>query len=97
MAAPRTGTDVATSEYPIPMYQPSTAHAALGLAFYDQVEPARFPKLTLRHRDQRAAARVGLDRLDDAAWARYFGRFEALPGSLPERLALRYHGHQLGH
>ncbi|KQM57184.1 MULTISPECIES: protein adenylyltransferase SelO family protein [unclassified Sphingomonas] len=32
--------------------------------------------------------------LTDAAWIDHFGRFTSLPGSLPEPLALRYHGHQ---
>ncbi len=48
----------------------------------------------LRHRDQRWARRVGLDGLSEAQWLAHFARFEPLPGSLPEPLALRYHGHQ---
>ncbi|PXA90117.1 YdiU family protein [Nostoc sp. 3335mG] len=32
--------------------------------------------------------------LTDAEWIDHFGRFTPLPGSLPEPLALRYHGHQ---
>jgi uncharacterized protein YdiU (UPF0061 family) len=74
--------------------RPSTAHASLGPDFFDVVEPAAFPKTILRHRDQRWAARVGLDGLSDAEWLAHFGRFEPLPGSLPNPLALRYHGHQ---
>ena len=69
-------------------------HEALGGAFYDPVTPARFPELTLRYRNQRAAESVGLDGLSDADWLRYFGRFEPLPGSFEGPLALRYHGHQ---
>jgi uncharacterized protein YdiU (UPF0061 family) len=37
---------------------------------------------------------VGLGDIDEGGWIRHFGRFEPLPGSLPEPLALRYHGHQ---
>jgi uncharacterized protein YdiU (UPF0061 family) len=77
--------------------QPSTAHAALGPDFYDVVEAAAFPQSILRHRDQRWAARVGLDGLSDAAWLDHFGRFTPLPGSLERPLALRYHGHQFRH
>lgn len=76
------------------MHRPSTAHAGLGADFFDLVEPAQFPALILRHRDQRAAARVGLDGLSDAEWLAHFGRFEPLPGSFAQPLALRYHGHQ---
>ena len=63
-------------------------------AFYDPVEAAHFPHMRLRFRNDKAAAEIGLDRLDDAAWLRHFGRFEPLPGSLMQPLALRYHGHQ---
>jgi uncharacterized protein YdiU (UPF0061 family) len=74
--------------------RPSRAHETLGDAFYDPVRPAIFPELTLRYRNQRAAAAVGLENLTDAQWLDHFGRFAPLPGSLPEPLALRYHGHQ---
>jgi uncharacterized protein YdiU (UPF0061 family) len=79
---------------PVTPYHPSTAHADLGEGFYDQVEPADFPMRKLRSRDVRAAARVGLAELDDAAFERHFARFEALPQNHPHPLALRYHGHQ---
>ena len=75
-------------------YRPSTRHAALGPDFYDVVEPAAFPQHILRVRNQRWAARVGLDPLTDEEWIAHFGRFEPLPGSFPQPLALRYHGHQ---
>lgn len=75
-------------------YRPAIVHAALGGEYYDVVEPARFPRHILRVRNQPAAARVGLDELDEAEWIAHFGRFEALPGSFPHPLALRYHGHQ---
>ena len=73
---------------------PERAIEALGDAFYDAVEPARFPQSILRWRNDRAAAEVGLDTLTDDEWLARFARFEPLPGSLPAPLALRYHGHQ---
>jgi uncharacterized protein YdiU (UPF0061 family) len=75
-------------------YTPDPAILALGDAFYDPVEPARFPRAILRFRNRRWAAAVGLDHLSDAQWVAHFGRFEPLPDNLPEPLALRYHGHQ---
>ena len=77
--------------------RPSTAHAALGPDFFDYVTPARFPKHILRHRDQRWAARIGLDGLSDAEWVAHMAGFTPLPGSFPQPLALRYHGHQFRH
>jgi uncharacterized protein YdiU (UPF0061 family) len=58
------------------------------------VESAQFPDHILRFRNNRAAATVGLDDIGDAEWVDYFGRFAPLDGSLPQPLALRYHGHQ---
>ncbi|WP_431283464.1 protein adenylyltransferase SelO [Humitalea sp. 24SJ18S-53] len=78
----------------MPILRASTRHADLGDAFFDRVEPAVFPSHILRHRDQRWAARVGLDGLTDAEWIDHFGRFKPLPGSFETPLALRYHGHQ---
>lgn len=75
-------------------FRPETVHAGLGPTFYDPVRPAEFPEATLRFRNDRWAARIGLDGLSDADWIAHFARFEPLPGSLPEPLALRYHGHQ---
>jgi len=60
----------------------------------DPVNPADFPHTILRFRNDRAAASVGLDGLTDDQWIAHFGRFQPLPGNLPEPLALRYHGHQ---
>lgn len=60
----------------------------------DPVEAADFPSRTLRFRNDRAAATVGLDRLCDEAWIKHFGQFEPLADNLPQPLALRYHGHQ---
>jgi len=75
-------------------HRPSTAHAALGPEFFDEVAAADFPRHILRHRNQPWAARVGLDGLADAQWIEHFGRFAPLPGSFEKPLALRYHGHQ---
>ena len=75
-------------------YRPSTRHADLGSEFYDPVEPAPFPQHRLRYRNRKWAARVGLGSLIDEEWIAHFGRFEPLPGSFPQPLALRYHGHQ---
>jgi uncharacterized protein YdiU (UPF0061 family) len=75
-------------------YRPETAILDLGEAFYDPVEAADFPQTILRFRNQRWAEAVGLGDLTNEQWLRHFGRFEPLPGSLPQPLALRYHGHQ---
>ncbi|WP_026008850.1 protein adenylyltransferase SelO family protein [Sphingomonas sp. HT-1] len=75
-------------------FAPQQAILSLGDGFFDPVRPARFPQTILRFRNDRAAASVGLDGLSDAEWIAHFGRFEPLPGSLPQPLALRYHGHQ---
>lgn|SRR5690554_1799034 len=75
-------------------FKPARSHETLGDAFYDRVAPADFPQTILRHRDQRWAARMGLDGLSERQWLDHFGRFTPLPGSFPEPLALRYHGHQ---
>jgi len=77
-----------------PRHRPETTHAALGPEFQDPVRPARFPEARLRFRNDRWAARIGLDGLSDDDWIRHFARFDPLPGSFPEPLALRYHGHQ---
>ena len=75
-------------------FRPARVHDQLGDAFYDRVQPARFPAHLLRFRNEDWARRVGLESLSEAQWIAHFGRFEPLPGSLPELLALRYHGHQ---
>ena len=74
-------------------YSPDPRILELGDAFYDAVEPARFPKCQPRFLNRKSAESVGLD-LDDEAWAQHFCRFESLPGNLQKPLALRYHGHQ---
>jgi serine/tyrosine/threonine adenylyltransferase len=50
----------------------------------------------LRWRNQRWAEAVDLGDLTPEDWIRHFGRFEPLPGNLPQPLAMRYHGHQFG-
>ena len=75
-------------------YRPERPLTALGEPFYDVVDAARFPETRLRFRNDRAAAQVGLDKLDDAEWIAHFGRFAPLPDTLEQPLALRYHGHQ---
>lgn len=75
-------------------YHPDSRQEQLGPAFYDAVEPAAFPDLRLRFRNQEWADRIGLGSLDDTEWLAHFGRFEPLPDNLATPLALRYHGHQ---
>ncbi|MDX3885145.1 MAG: YdiU family protein [Sphingomonas sp.] len=75
-------------------YRPDPAILGLGPDFYDPVAPAAFPAAKLRFRNDRWAAAVGLDTLDDAGWIEHFARFRPLADNLPEPLALRYHGHQ---
>jgi len=81
-----------------PAAAPDAAPPILEIADFiaDPVAPADFPQATLRHRNDRAAAAIGLDTLTDAAWTAHFARFEPLAANLPEPLALRYHGHQFG-
>jgi uncharacterized protein YdiU (UPF0061 family) len=77
-----------------PLFHPARTIDEVADFLADPVRSADFPKTILRFRNDRAAATIGLDTLNDADWVRHFGRFEPLPGSLPEPLALRYHGHQ---
>lgn len=74
-------------------YRPEPRFFDLGPEFGDAVRAAEFPQTILRHRDQRAAASIGLDDLSEAEWIAAFGRFEPLPGQ-PGPVAMRYHGHQ---
>lgn len=75
-------------------YRPDARIETLASWLADPVQAADFPRHILRFRNDRWAPAVGLDRLDDAEWIAHFGRFEPLPGNLPQPLALRYHGHQ---
>ena len=78
-----------------PAYQPDPQFPKLGPRVRRPGEGRRLSAgRILRFRNDRAAATVGLDTLSDAEWTAHFGRFEPLPGNLPEPLALRYHGHQ---
>ena len=78
-------------------YKADPRHHDLGEAFYDIVEAADFPETILRFRNDRWAARVGLDGLSDDEWIAHFGRFQPLSRNLAVPLALRYHGHQFQH
>jgi len=75
-------------------YRPARTIEAIADFIADPVEAAPFLQHVLRYRNDQAAAEVGLAHFDDAAWIAHFGRFEPLPESLPQPLALRYHGHQ---
>lgn len=75
-------------------YRPAPVFSRLGDDFSDPVDAARFPEAILRFRNDRWAAAVGLDALDEAAWAAHFHRFQPLPDNQPGPRAMRYHGHQ---
>ena len=77
--------------------RPATAHQELGEKFYRHVDPASFPELQLRYRNDDAAFSVGLNNLNKSAWVDHFGRFVPFYGSYKTPLALCYHGHQFGH
>ena len=75
-------------------FSPQARILQLGDGFYDRVAPADFPQAILRFRNDRAASEVGLEGLSGAEWIDRFARFRPFERSLPEPLALRYHGHQ---
>jgi uncharacterized protein YdiU (UPF0061 family) len=75
-------------------YRPELPLSVLADWIGDRVEPADFPRTTLRWRNDRTAESVGLRGLSDEEWIARFARFEPLDGTLPGPLALRYHGHQ---
>ncbi|MCB4860195.1 YdiU family protein [Sphingobium sp. PNB] len=75
-------------------FSPANEIAALQPDFADPVAAADFPRTILRFRNDRWAKAVGLGDLSDEEWLAHFGRFQPLEGSLPQPLALRYHGHQ---
>ncbi len=78
---------------PAPAYRPEPRFFDLGEEYGDAVRPADFPQTTLRFRNDRAAATVGLETLGEAEWIAHLGRFDPLPGQ-PGPVAMRYHGHQ---
>jgi len=78
-------------------YEATPIHLTLDQRFYAPVTAASFPEHKLRFRNNRAAASVGLERLDDQSWINHFGKFTALPNNIETPLALCYHGHQFGH
>ena len=73
-----------------------TAIEALGGEFFDPVRPADFNLVGVRYFDEVLAQSIGLE-LDADKIVDHFLRFEPLPDSLNEPLALRYHGHQFRH
>lgn len=80
----------------MPEFQPRQAIYELGQAFYDPVSAADFNLVGVRHFDHDLACDLGLD-LSDNEIVDHFLHFKPLEGSLPEPLALRYHGHQFRH
>jgi len=84
---------MSASPNPAP-YSPERTILELGADFYDPVEAAKFPRALIRFRNDRWAPAVGLGGLSDEQWIGHFARFEPLPDTLAEPLALRYHGHQ---
>lgn len=76
------------------LFQPANAISEIADFLADPVEAAAFPEHRLRWRHDAAAAEIGLAQLTPNKWIAHFGRFEPLAGSLPQPLALRYHGHQ---
>jgi len=77
-------------------WQGSKAIESLGEGFFDPVKPADFNLIGVRYFDDRLSASLGLE-ISEKRISDHFLRFEPLPGSLTEPLALRYHGHQFRH
>lgn len=75
-------------------YAPDPQILALAEWLGDPVAAADFPAAKLRFRNRRWDKAVGFGDMPDEQWIAHFGRFEPLPGNLPQPLALRYHGHQ---
>jgi serine/tyrosine/threonine adenylyltransferase len=79
---------------PTQPFTPENAIREISDFIADPVEAAQFPEHRIRWRNDRAASEVGLNILTNEEWIDHFGCFEPLPGTLPQPLALRYHGHQ---
>ena len=77
-------------------FQGATAIQDLGEGFFDPVKPADFNLVGVRYFDDALSQSIGLD-LSTEQVVDHFLRFESLPDSLNEPLALRYHGHQFRH
>jgi len=77
-----------------PRYRPDPRFPGLGEAFSDPVSPATFPTHRVLFRNDRWAARVGLDTLGDDEWVDHLGRLRPLPDNVDPPRAMRYHGHQ---
>lgn len=75
-------------------FRPETPFADLGADFSDPVQPAAFPQQIERWFNLSHAKKIGLDALTADERIAAFVRFEPLPEAQPERLAVRYHGHQ---
>lgn len=89
-------TDFAQASPPDHLPRADPAISAIADFLADPVTAADFPQAIVRYRNDAAAAQIGLSTLSDAQWTAHFGRFQPLPGNLPQPLALRYHGHQFG-
>jgi len=68
----------------------------LGDGFFDPVKPADFNLVGVRYFDDGLSNSIGLHLSQDQV-VNHFLRFKPLADSLPEPLALRYHGHQFRH
>ena len=78
-------------------FQPARNHLSLGEGFFAPVEAADFPQTILRYANHDWAEKVGLQALSEQQWVDHFGRFKPFEDSLPQPLALKYHGHQFRH
>ncbi len=77
-------------------FKGASAIEELGDGFFDAVKPADFNLVGVRYFDEALASSIGLT-LSDQQIVDHFLRFDPLPESLAEPLALRYHGHQFRH
>ena len=59
--------------------------------FYDEVDPAKFPKLITRYRNPFFEEFVNLN---NDQWNNLFGKFESPILPKIKNIAMRYHGHQ---